>query len=52
VPATVGVNDADVALPPDKDSVSVNNGDPVAFELPNSWNVTVPLGLSPPDTVA
>ncbi len=32
--------------------MSVNNGDPVAVELLYRLKVTVPVGLSPPDTVA
>jgi hypothetical protein len=39
-------------VPPESVSVSVNNAGPVAVELLYRLNVTVPVGLSPPDTVA
>ena len=39
-------------MPPESVSVSVNNAGPVAVELLYRLNVTVPVGLSPPDTVA
>src|SRR5271165_3207817 len=39
-------------VPPLTVSVSVNNGVPVPVELPKRLNVTVPVGLKPPLTVA
>ena len=53
-PTTVGVNDADVALPAARATVDVKTGAAaqVASFGPYRLNVTVPVGLLPPDTVA
>ena len=41
-----------VATPPESGSLSVNSGVPVPFGLLYSLNITVPVGFSPPLTVA
>ena len=44
--------DFEVAVPLDSVSLSVNSGVPVLVALLYRLNVTVPVGLSPPETVA